>query len=598
MTDVPSQSAAASRSGRPVRHTLIATSAVIAGILFSITVGAAMPALRAPETRLYDLCVRMTSRVPHGIAPSRQPAPITIVWIDGETSNFLAKPRMLWPAEFGEVLRGAATGGAKVIGLDYSFGYPVTRWDDAADPLFFQAYVETTQRGIPVILAYDGTPNAEGRLPVYNQAAADGNLTFAKIPNGNEADDPVIRHLELVGKPFCLRIANAFTGRSAVETSGSFLQIWYYGNHRAAFPGVHMSDVLTATRGGDTAKLRNWFQGRIVLIGSDGLDERHPTPVHASTEAVEIQANAISTVVQGDLLAHASEQQKWMLLAIVAIVATLSAFFIRWPYALLPAVALIAVLFAMVVVIHARGTVMPFAPGALTIVVATIGGGIARLLAPGPRRNVLEESFAGRVSEQALDAVIEFQPVETTGENRVITVMFCNLRGFAAYSAGRDPHDLIRELNDFLDEMSGCVLRNGGMVNKYLGDGLLALFGAPVNYPDHAHRAMVCALEMVTRLDLLNERRAQSGMDPWQMGIGVHTGEVLLGLMGAHDKLEYTVMGETLKVAERLAALNEKFSTQILLSVATRDEMGCDIATTWKGPIGSSAKEEESVYTV
>jgi adenylate cyclase len=178
--------------------------------------------------------------------------------------------------------------------------------------------------------------------------------------------------------------------------------------------------------------------------------------------------------------------------------------------------------------------------------------------------------------------------------------MFSDIRGFTTYSEGRDPQDVVRELNEYFDEMVGCILRQGGMVNKYIGDGILALFGAPVPYLDHAHRAVTCAAEMITRMDLLNQRREALGLAPWRIGIGIHTGECVVGFVGARDKkMEYTANGDTVNVASRIEGMNKKCGTQILFSTAVRDRIGVDIATVYKGHHVLTGREvEEGLYTV
>jgi adenylate cyclase len=267
---------------------------------------------------------------------------------------------------------------------------------------------------------------------------------------------------------------------------------------------------------------------------------------------------------------------------------------------LLATVALIAAAFAVMVVAHARGIILPVVPAELAIVLATVGSYGARLLTEDQRRATLEKSFANMVSKEVLESVIEAGGVPLDGESREVTVMFSDLRGFTRYSQGRDPQGVVRELNEYFDEMVGCVLRNGGMVNKYIGDGMLALFGAPVHHADHARRAVICAQEMVARMDALNQRREAAKMDPWRIGIGIHTGEVVVGFVGARDKkMEYTANGDTVNVASRIEGLNKEFKTQILMSAATRDRLGADIATIGKGTHGLTGRVgEDEFYTV
>jgi len=560
------------------------------------------------DRKAYDLCFEMTPYVPARLAPRHKPAPITLVWIDQSTANMLNKPRMLWPAEFGEVLRAAVAGGANAIGLDYSFDYPVTGWDEAADPLFFQAYMQIPQRRVRVVLAYDHTerPHAGDTLvPVYSQAAADGNLGDARLAAD---DDGVIRELKWfspadphgappsfaveIGDPFLAHVVSASGGISR-HSAG----IRYYGPRNAPFPSVSMADVLQAVRAGDETKLHGWFNARIALIGQEDPRDRSPVGMMANGE---IQANAISTVRRGDFLLPAQPEEQWMLLIVAAFLAVLAAYAIRWPFSLPLTIVIAAAAFAVVLVGHARGIILPTVPVELAILIGTAGGYAARLQWRDRRRELLESAFAGRVSPDVLDILLveKAQPLE--GESREITVMLCNVRGFIVHSEGRDPQAVMSELNEYFGQMTECILRHGGMVTHYAGDRVLALFGTPARFHDHARRAVVCAMEMLTRMDLLNERRIAADLEQWRIGIGLHTGEAVLGFVGERDqRLEYAANGDVVTVASRVEGLNKEFGTQILLSPATRDQMGLDIATTWKGDrVLGDGKEEEGVYTV
>ncbi len=150
-----------------------------------------------------------------------------------------------------------------------------------------------------------------------------------------------------------------------------------------------------------------------------------------------------------------------------------------------------------------------------------------------------------------------------------VSVLFADLRGFTARAENLDPRDTVRLLNRFHSAMVGVVFEHGGTLDKYLGDGLMAYFGAPVAQPDHAARAVRCALGMQRALDTLNDADARSGNDRLRMGIGVHTGTAVAGDIGTESRREFTVIGDAVNVASRLEALTKSYDVPVLVSATT-----------------------------
>ena len=186
------------------------------------------------------------------------------------------------------------------------------------------------------------------------------------------------------------------------------------------------------------------------------------------------------------------------------------------------------------------------------------------------RRARLGRYFPPQVAEQVeLD-----DDAMRAGESREITLLFCDIRGFTALADRLEGREIVATLNDFHSRMVEAIFEQAGTLDKFMGDGIMAYFGAPIAQPDHALRAVRCALRMEEKLAALNTARATCGSDPLRMGIGIHTGTVLLADIGAPGRRDYTAIGDAVNVAARLEQATKDQPATILISEATYRQVG------------------------
>jgi adenylate cyclase len=164
--------------------------------------------------------------------------------------------------------------------------------------------------------------------------------------------------------------------------------------------------------------------------------------------------------------------------------------------------------------------------------------------------------------------------VPLQGERRDVSILFQDIRGFTSLSERLDPAVLLRLLNQFFTEVVAAVEAEGGVVKQFLGDGVMALFGAPQPHPDHAERAVRAALGIVTRLKGLNEILTQQGIGPLEIGVGIHSGAVVAGLIGPDNRIEYGVVGDPVNLAARVEALTREMQATILVSRDISAQLG------------------------
>jgi adenylate cyclase len=170
------------------------------------------------------------------------------------------------------------------------------------------------------------------------------------------------------------------------------------------------------------------------------------------------------------------------------------------------------------------------------------------------------------VSKDVADEILKTN-IHLGGEDRVVTILFSDIRGFTKLSENLHPQKIISLLNTFMTKMSRVIEGEGGVIDKYVGDEIMALYGAPTSHPDHAIRALASAMLMMETLKGWNKERVAQGLPPIEMGIGIHTGLVVAGNMGAEDRLNYTVIGANVNLASRLCTVAQ--AMQIVISSST-----------------------------
>lgn len=200
----------------------------------------------------------------------------------------------------------------------------------------------------------------------------------------------------------------------------------------------------------------------------------------------------------------------------------------------------------------------------------------------------------GKVVSPEVAAQLLRSDLQLGGEEREVTILFSDLRGFTTLSEKLPPAELVALLNRYLDRMSGLVERHGGVVDKYIGDAIMALFGAPVAAPDAAARAVAAARAMSLALDDLNRELAAEGRPTLAIGVGINTGRVIAGNMGSHTRLNYTVVGDAVNLAARLEALTKEpsYAARIIVSAATAHAAGIVASARPLGAVTVKGKTE------
>ncbi len=230
---------------------------------------------------------------------------------------------------------------------------------------------------------------------------------------------------------------------------------------------------------------------------------------------------------------------------------------------------------AVVMLFSSQRLWWPWVGPVVTVLAAGVVGLVASYAGEAVQRRHLKKAFGHYLGAEALDALLANPgALRLGGERRTLTVLFSDIRDFTTLSEQLPPEKLVAFLNAYLSPMTRAVLRQGGLLDKYIGDAVMAVFGAPTPRPDHAGQALTCVLEMHAELKALNAGPLQALGPRIDIGVGLNTGDMVVGNMGSEERYDYTVVGDAVNLASRLEGLTKKYGVFCLVGGGTRAAAG------------------------
>jgi adenylate cyclase len=502
----------------------------------------------------------------------KPPPKVVVVAIDDKTLDDL---NVRWPFRrryHAQVVRNLTRSGAKVIAYDVQFTEP-----DNDHPQDDDALIEAVRKQPLTVMATTEVDDKSGKTRIFGGALG---LRYSRaIPsnsNYKNDSDGRMRHVAFrIQKleTFPLAAARAFNGGHLHLPKGNSAWIDYKGD-TPSLKRISFSDVYNGKYRDDQVR------GKIVVVGgtAPSLQDLHPTSTTGSglMPGPEIQANAVNTALEDFPITDAPHWLDVLLIVLLGVLTPLIALRLRIFAAL--GIGLLALAAFLV------GAQLAFsnADTMLTVVYATLAG-IGALLATALihgvtvafEREQARDAFARFVPEAVVDEVLRnADGARLGGVQREGTVMFSDLRGFTSFAETLEPATVIGSLNRYLTAMSEAILDHGGTLVAYMGDGIMAVFGAPLAQDDHADRALAASRDMLDRLEGFNEwLRAEGLHEGFKMGIGLNSGQVMSGHVGSERRLEYTALGDTTNTAARLEGMTKGTPYQLYVADSTRSRL-------------------------
>ncbi|ULK95908.1 adenylate/guanylate cyclase domain-containing protein [Bradyrhizobium sp. I71] len=608
---------------------------IVATILIALLAGAVFtsPPLQALQALSLDILTALRGKI---IGDRRDPAtsPVVVVAIDGETYDtqpFKGSPTQTWTREIGRVLGSIAEGGAKVIGFDVIFPSSI----EQSEISFGDAPLGTRMKGFDrdylialrqisdtgkLVLGEILSNDHPERPYRAQQLAVKNNI---RALNVHTDPDDVIRRMPLSfsidGKPVPTMAvelaARALGAKPAIGPSGAMelsgytipsavpntLTLNFRGLGRDV-PTYSFADLRACAEKGDRDFFRRAFDGKVVLLGtilnfedrkltsmrlSGGYDgspaPRCALPARAGTAqqarsdiaGVFVHAAAVRNLIEQDAVTEPGFAARTVLTIALAAIIACAACMLAPVGAVTAWLAVIAVYAAFAVAAFVHALALPLVEPALASLAAlAMMIGYRFVLADRDER-FLRKSFAYYLAPEVIDTMVASGKMPALGgEMRNVTMFFSDLSGFSSIAETITPVELVTLMNEYLSAMTDIIESHGGYVDKYIGDSIVAMFGAPADDPAHARNAVRAALKCHEKLAELNAGHPAFAGHGLSHRIGLNSGEAVVGNIGSRRRFNYTVMSDTVNVASRLEGANKYYGTAIMASETTMAQTG------------------------
>lgn len=527
---------------------------------------------------------------------------IVIIGTDEDALDKIKEPFIFWSPYFSEIIKAVAGGGVKATGLDFLQTIALKKKVEGEDldGIMAEALMEAQNVTMINLLQWDKSVNglkAINPLPRYLHAADPENIGFSNLTIDNDGcvrrqtlllNDTENNIYAYIGLKIVAKYLNSniekkgdyiWVGGYAIPVNSYNEMLINFAGPSGTFHIVSFYKVWQLAHKRHTEFFTRNFKDKIVLIGPANIysQDFKPTPFYRSqyysgtrqTLGVEIIANVINTILERRFIISLKFWQTILVILFLGVLTGFTSFKLSPIPGGIVAFAIAAGYTNFCIFLFSSSNIYvdmicPLAAIPLTYTAVFT----YRYAIEDKEKRRIKKIFKHYVSEEVVEELLKYPGEIPLGGKRVdVTVLFADIRGFTALSEKRDPRQVVSILNSYFAMMANSILKNKGTLDKYIGDGILAFFGAPIAREEHAEMAVNSAIEMISMLDLLNKELM---LDiPLRIGIGIHSGEAVVGNIGSERKMEYTIIGDTVNTASRVEDVTKELQANILITEET-----------------------------
>ena len=347
------------------------------------------------------------------------------------------------------------------------------------------------------------------------------------------------------------------------------------------YPAFEASELLVSEgqmlSGGTPQVDPTAFAGKIVFVGTSaaGLHDVFQTPFGAGMmPGIQLHASVADSVISNRFIAIAADRSRILGILVAAVAIGMAAAFLPFTIGAVMSLAIAAGWTWISVAAFRDGQWLNLFQPVFAMAVSLFGGTAYRYFVEDREKRKVKRLFGRYVSKDVYDQLLAHpERAELGGNRREMSVLFSDIRGFTSVTEKGDPEQLVAQLNEYFSRMVDIVFRHKGTVDKFVGDMVMALFGAPLDDANHADHAVAAAIDMVRELGELNRKWAAEGRAMLDIGVGINSGERIAGNIGSSSIMSYTVIGDNVNLGSRLESLNKDYKTRIIVSEATRGRL-------------------------